>query len=93
MNRREWIKFFLMVVVAVFTGAATKILAAGVYATVGKLGYKLKVRVKPCRNCKHYKALKQDGECVLPSMRNAMKSKEVLVKPDSSCSMWVQGKV
>lgn len=93
MNRRKFIRSLIFAAVAAAVGTIYKATAAGVYATVGKLGYKLKVRVKPCRNCKHYKALKQDGECVLPSMRNAMKSKEVLVKPDSSCSMWVQGKV
>lgn len=93
MNRRKFIRSLLFAATAIAVGTIVEVIAAPVYAKVGKLGYKLKgAKGRTCSTCHHYKPLKVDGECVLPAMRNAMKAKQVLVKPEAICSMWVFGK-
>ena len=94
MNRRKFIKSLIFAAVAAAVGTIYKATAAGVYAKEGKLGYKEKSnRTTKCSNCKYYKPQKVDGECILTAMRNANKSKEVLVKPGGVCSMWQSGKI
>lgn len=94
MNRRKFITSLIFAAVAATVGGIVKAIAAPVYAKEGKLGYKEKSnRGSKCKNCKYYKPLKVDGECILQAMRNANKATEVLVKPDGVCSMWQAGKI
>ena len=104
MKRREFLKStMLFAAVSTVVGKAAGILtntafAAGTFATAGKLGYKdvspQKAKGKECSTCKHYKANaaagKDAGECVLPAMQNAMKSKPVFVKAAGYCNMWAK---
>src|SRR5687768_6445301 len=90
MKRREFLKSTLLLaavstVVGKATGLFNQALAAGVWAAPGKLGYKevspQADKGKACNTCKHFKAGKDgEGQCTLPAMQTAMKSKEVLVK-------------
>ncbi|HXH29222.1 MAG TPA: hypothetical protein VNJ01_00250 [Bacteriovoracaceae bacterium] len=100
MKRRDFLKSTLLfaavsTAVAKATGIFTESFAAGVAATPGKLGYKevspQKEKGKLCSTCKHFKAGDAGaGQCVLPAMQSAMKSKEVIVKADGYCNMWAK---
>lgn len=89
MKRRE---FLLFAITSAIAGTVLKAFASvKVYATEGKLGYKLNGKKgKQCVNCKHFEAASEDGECKLQAMRSVMKSKHVFVKPTAICNMWVQ---
>lgn len=103
MKRRDFLKStFLFAAVSTVVGKATGLIsnaiAADVYVTKGKLGYK---EVSPqaknnkfCNNCKHYEAVKGEkdvGICKLPAMKTAMKAPsapKVLAK--AYCNMWAK---
>ncbi len=103
MKRRDFLKSTMLLaavssVVGKATGLFNEALAAGVFAAVGKLGYK---EVSPqakagkqCTTCKQYKANAAAGagagECILPAMQNAMKAKPVYVKEAAYCNMWAK---
>ena len=89
MNRR---KFILLALISAVASTSLNLLAqAKVYVTEGKLGYKLKApKGRQCEKCKYFEKASEDGECKLQAMRNVMKSKQVYVKPEASCNMWVQ---
>lgn len=104
MKRRDFLKSTILfaavsTVVGKAAGLFNEALAAGVFAAVGKLGYKeespQKANGKQCSTCKHYKANKEAGaaagECVLPAMKNAMKpASNVWVKDGAYCNMWAK---
>jgi hypothetical protein len=103
MKRREFLKSTMLLaaissVVGKATGLFNEALAAGGFATVGKLGYKeVSPQVKngkQCSTCKHFKANAAAGagagECTLPAMQNAMKVKPVFVKEGAYCNMWAK---
>lgn len=104
MKRREFLKSTLLFaavssVIGKATGVFTNAYAAGVFAAVGKLGYKevspQAKNGKQCDTCKHWKANPGAGagagECVLPAMKNAMKpATEVYVKAAAYCNMWAK---
>jgi hypothetical protein len=104
MKRRDFLKSTLLfaavsTVVGKAAGLFNEAMAAGVFAAVGKLGYK---EVSPqaknnklCSTCKHYKANPAAGagagECVLAAMKNAMKpATNVWVKDGAYCNMWAK---
>ncbi len=100
MKRRDFLKSTLLfaavsTVVGKATGLMSDALAADVWVTAGKLGYK---EVSPqakngklCSTCKHYKAAGADGECVLPAMKSAMKAAAApKVKAGAYCNMWAK---
>jgi hypothetical protein len=101
MKRREFLKStFLFAAVATVVGKASGVLsnalAADVFVTAGKLGYKevspqLK-NGKQCSTCKHYKSTGSGvGDCVLPAMKSAMKSAAApKVKEGAYCNMWAK---
>ncbi len=103
MKRRDFLKStFLFAAVSTIVGKATGVfneaLAAGVHAAPGKLGYKdvspQAKNGKQCSTCKQFKANAAGGagagECILPAMQNAMKSKPVFVKEAGYCNMWAK---
>ncbi len=103
MKRRDFLKSTLLfAAVSTVAGKATGLfnnaLAAGVKAAPGKLGYKdvspQAKNGKTCGTCKHYKAHaeagKAAGECTLPAMQSAMKSKPVFVLEAAYCNMWAK---
>lgn len=99
MKRRDFLKsslFFAAIstVVGKATGLMSNALAADVFVTVGKLGYK---EVSPqakagktCATCKWYKSTGADvGDCNFAPMKNAMKSPAApKVKAGAYCNMW-----
>ncbi|MGE3610838.1 MAG: hypothetical protein AB7I27_14700 [Bacteriovoracaceae bacterium] len=102
MKRREFLKStMLFAAVSTVVGKAAGIFseaAAATFVAVGKLGYK---EVSPqagngkqCNTCKHYKANAAAGagagECSLPAMQTAMKTKPVMVKDAAYCNMWAK---
>ncbi len=103
MKRRDFLKStFLLAAVSTVVGKATGLfneaLAAGIKAAPGKLGYKdvspQAKNGKSCATCKQYKANAAggagNGECILPAMQNAMKSKPVFVAEAGYCNMWAK---
>lgn len=100
MKRRDFLKSgLLFAAVSTVLGKATGIIsdaiAADVWVTAGKLGYKevspQAKNNKTCLTCKHYKAAGADGECVLPAMKSAMKSATApKVKAAAYCNMWAK---
>ena len=101
MKRRDFLKSTLLfaavsTVVGKATGVFTEALAADVFVTPGKLGYKevspQAKNGKTCGTCKHYKAGKdKTGDCILPAMKNAMKAKTApKVKEEAYCNMWAK---
>jgi hypothetical protein len=101
MKRREFLKSTLLFAavssaVAKASGLMNKALAADVYVTAGKLGYKdLSPQAKNgkiCSTCKWYKAgAPGEGECTLPTMKIAMKSATTpKVKENAYCNMWAK---
>lgn len=100
MKRRDFLKSTLLLaavssVVGKATGLFNVAQAAGVKAAPGKLGYKdvspQAGKGKTCGTCKHYKAgAAGEGQCTLPAMLTAMKSKEVVVKEAGYCNMWAK---
>lgn len=101
MKRRDFLKstlFFAAIstVVGKATGLFTDAIAADVFVTPGKLGYK---EVSPqakngkiCGTCKHYKAGAAGvGDCILPAMKSAMKAAAApKVKEAAYCNMWAK---
>ena len=100
MKRRDFLKSTVMfavvsTVVGKATGVLTDAFAAPVQAAPGKLGYKdpspQKDKGKMCSTCKWYTAGEAgSGQCKLPAMQSAMKSKEVMVKAEAYCNMWTK---
>lgn len=101
MKRRDFLKSTLLFaavssVVGKATGLFTDAIAADVFVTPGKLGYKevspQAKNGKTCGTCKHYKAGANGvGDCVLPAMKSAMKSATVpKVKEAAYCNMWAK---
>lgn len=101
MKRRDFIKSTLLfaaisTVVGKTSGILNKALAADIFVTPGKLGYKeVSPQVKnnkTCGTCKHYKAGKdKTGECILPAMKAAMKAPTFPhVKEGAYCNMWAK---
>jgi hypothetical protein len=102
MKRRDFLKSTMfLAVISTVVGKATGIfndaIAAEVFVTPGKLGYKevspQAKNGKTCATCKHYKATatKGAGECVLPAMKTAMKVKTPPhVKEGAYCNMWAK---
>lgn len=101
MKRRDFLKSTLLFaavssVVGKATGLLTDAIAADVFVTPGKLGYKeVSPQVKAgktCGTCKHYKAGAGGiGDCVLPAMKSAMKSAAApKVKEGAYCIMWAK---
>jgi hypothetical protein len=103
MKRRDFLKSTLLFaavssVLGKASGLFNDALAAVVWVTPGKLGYKevspqLK-NGKQCLTCKHFKANAGAGagagHCTLPAMLTAMKAKEVFVKEGAYCNMWTK---
>ena len=89
MNRRI---FIFMALISLLLNGWLKLLAStGTFVTEGKLGYKLKAnKGRHCLQCKYYIGNKNQGECKLMAMRNAMKSKVVYVKATATCFMWTK---
>ncbi len=104
MKRRDFLKSTLLfaavsTVVGKASGLFNNAIAASIFVADGKLGYK---KVSPqvkngkqCSTCKHYKANaeagKDAGECVLPAMKNAMKSPaNPYVLNAAYCNMWAK---
>lgn len=101
MKRRDFLKSTLLFaavssVVGKATGLISNAIAADVWVTAGKLGYKevspQAKNGKQCSTCKHYKAEGADaGQCILPAMKTAMKAAEApKVKAAAYCNMWAQ---
>ncbi len=101
MKRREFLKSTLLfaavsTVVGKATGVLTNAMAADVFVTAGKLGYKevspQAKNGKQCSTCKHYKASGAGvGDCVLPAMKTAMKAPAApKVKEGAYCNMWAK---
>jgi hypothetical protein len=101
MKRREFLKStFLFATISSVVGKASGLVnsafAADVYVTPGKLGYKdpspQAKNGKQCSTCKWYKAgAAGEGDCILPAMKNAMKSAGApKVKEAAYCNMWAK---
>ncbi len=100
MKRRDFLKSTLLfaavsTVAGKAAGLFSQVSAAPVHAAVGKLGYKevspQASKGKECKTCKHYKlGAAGEGQCILPAMQTAMKSKEVMVKEGAYCNMWAK---
>ena len=101
MKRRDFLKstlFFAAVstVVGKASGILNKALAADIFVTAGKLGYKevspQAKNGKTCGTCKHYQAGKDaTGLCILPAMKSAMKAPSAPhVKEAAYCNMWAK---
>lgn len=101
MKRREFLKSTMLfaavsTVLGKASGVLTNAMAADVFVTEGKLGYK---EVSPqakngkmCSTCKHFKSTGNGaGDCVLPAMKAAMKSPAApKVKEGAYCNMWAK---
>lgn len=101
MKRRDFLKSTLLFaavssVVGKATGVLTNAIAADVFVTPGKLGYK---EVSPqakngkmCGTCKHFKGTGAGvGDCTLPAMKAAMKAPTApKVKEGAYCNMWAK---
>lgn len=98
MKRRDFLKSTMLfaavsTVIGKASGIFSNALAAGVAVVEGKLGYK---KVSPqakngksCGSCKWYKA--ETKQCILPAMKNAMKSPDFpLVEEGAYCNMWAK---
>lgn len=101
MKRRDFLKTTLLFaavssIVGKASGLMEKALAADVFVTAGKLGYKevspQAKNGKTCATCKWYNAGTGDvGDCTLPAMKNAMKSAAApKVKAGAYCNMWAK---
>lgn len=101
MKRRDFLKStFLFAAISSIVGKTTGLIsdaiAADVWVTAGKLGYKevspQASKGKLCSTCKHYKAEGAEaGQCILPAMKTAMKAAVVpKVKAGAYCNMWAQ---
>lgn len=103
MKRRDFLKSTMLLaavssVVGKASGLFNEALAAGIKAAPGKLGYKdVSPQVKngkTCSTCKQFKANAAagagNGECTLPAMQTAMKSKPVFVTEGGYCNMWAK---
>jgi len=102
MKRRDFLKStILFAAVSTVVGKASGLFNeafAATFVTAGKLGYKdvspQAANKKLCSTCKHYKADAKGGagagQCVLPAMQSAMKSKEIYVKDAAYCNMWAK---
>lgn len=101
MKRREFLtSTMLLAAVSTLVGKTAGLFneahAAVTMVAVGKLGYKEKAPtdVKKCSNCKHFKANAAggagNGECTLPAMQTAMKTKPIFVKEGAYCNMWAK---
>jgi hypothetical protein len=101
MKRRDFLKSTMLfaaisTLVGKATGLMSEALAADVFVTVGKLGYKevspQAKNGKTCGTCKWYKAGAAGvGDCTLPAMKNAMKSAAApKVKEPAYCNMWAK---
>lgn len=101
MKRRDFLKSTLLFaavssVLGKASGLLTEAIAADLFVTPGKLGYKevspQAGKGKTCATCKHYKATKDGvGQCVLPAMKAAMKASSApLVKEGAYCNMWAK---
>ena len=101
MKRRDFLKstlFFAAVssVVGKATGLFTDAIAADIFVTPGKLGYKevspQAKNGKTCGTCMHYKAGAAGvGDCILPAMKSAMKAATApKVKEAAYGNMWAK---
>lgn len=101
MKRRDFLKSTLLLaavstVVGKATGLVSNAIAADIFVTPGKLGYKdvspQAKNNKMCSTCKHYKAGAEGvGECTLPAMKTAMKAPSApKVKAGAYCNMWAK---
>ena len=101
MKRRDFLKSTLLfaavsTIVGKASGLLTEAIAADVFVTAGKLGYKevspQAKNGKTCETCKHYKATSGgNGQCILPAMQKAMKATSApLVKGGAYCNMWAK---
>lgn len=101
MKRRDFLKstlFFAAVssVIGKATGLVSNAIAADVFVTPGKLGYKevspQAKNNKSCGTCKWYKSTGADvGDCTLPAMKTAMKAATApKVKVGAYCNMWAK---
>jgi hypothetical protein len=104
MKRRDFLKstFLFAAVSSVISkagGLFNEALAAGVFVTPGKLGYKdpspQMKNGKQCLTCKQFKANAAAGpgagECTLPAMKTAMKAASApFVKETAYCNMWAK---
>ncbi|MFP5384478.1 MAG: hypothetical protein ACLGHN_00265 [Bacteriovoracia bacterium] len=100
MKRREFLKSTLLFaavssVVGKATGIISDAIAADVFVTPGKLGYKevspQKKNNKTCATCKWYKGDAKVGDCTLPAMKTAMKAASApKVKAEAYCNMWAK---
>jgi hypothetical protein len=101
MKRRDFLKSTMLFaavssVLSKASGVLQNALAADVYVTPGKLGYKeVSPQVKNgklCSTCKWYKGTGAGaGDCTLPAMKNAMKSAAApKVKEGAYCNMWAK---
>jgi anaerobic selenocysteine-containing dehydrogenase len=99
MKRRDFLKStMLFAAVSTIVGKATGIIsdaiAADVFVTAGKLGYKeVSPQVKngkTCGTCSWYKSTGAGvGDCTLPAMKTSMKSANApKVKEGAYCNMW-----
>ena len=101
MKRRDFLKntlFFAAVssIAGKASGLFSNALAADIFVTAGKLGYKevspQAKNGKTCSTCKHYKQTAAGvGDCVLPAMKSAMKAATApKVKEAAYCNMWAK---
>lgn len=102
MKRREFLSksifgSLIAVAAASVSGLGNKAMAAILWVTEGKLGYKsvapanMVAAKKQCSTCSWYKADPKEkgaGLCTLVAMQSAMKSKEIHVKEGGFCPMW-----
>lgn len=98
MKRRDFLKSTLLFaavssVVGKATGILSDAVAADVFVTPGKLGYKdpspQAKNGKTCGTCKHFD--KATSACKLPAMKTAMKSADFpKVKDSAYCNMWAK---
>lgn len=97
MKRRDFLKSTLFfAAISTVAGKVSNVLAADVFVTAGKLGYKdpsPKAKDgKMCGTCKYYKTTGAGvGDCTLPAMKSAMKSPTTpKVKEGAYCNMWMK---
>jgi hypothetical protein len=97
MKRRDFLKSTLFfAAISTVVGKVSNVLAADVFVTAGKLGYKdpspQAKNGKQCSTCKWFKTTGAGvGDCTLPAMKNAMKSPAApKVKETAYCNMWAK---
>jgi hypothetical protein len=101
MKRRDFLKSTLLfaavsTVIGKATGVFNDAMAADVWVTPGKLGYKdpspQAKNGKQCSTCKHFKQTGTgEGNCTLPAMKTAMKAATApKVKETAYCNMWAK---